>query len=212
MKTKIKPVFSFAAASALALVMGMPAETANATIMLTPAVATATCGINSNLGNLTDINSCFSTSYAGLVFGYKQDVDGNVESGSFADDYATLFSNSANDPADALITWVGPDFFACPTCILIVKDGNQTPAQYLFDLGAWDGQESIQMTGFWPEQGAISHVEIWSGSTSSTSSSSTSGQTSTGGQIPEPGVLALLGAGLLGQAFLLRQRRRRLQK
>ena len=38
------------------------------------------------------------------------------------------------------------------------------------------------------------------------SSSGTSGQT-----IPEPGVLALMGIGLVGQALLMRQRRRRLQ-
>ena len=202
MKTQIN---AFAAASALALAMAMPAETAEAVIMLTPSGADATCNDNSNLGSLTAINDCFGTSYSELTFGYKQNVDDAFDTGPYADFYTTEFFNTPDDPEDALITWDGPDFFNCPTCILIVKDGNQTPAQYLFDLGAWDGQESIELTGFWPNQGAISHVEIWS-------SSSTSGQTSTGGQIPEPGVLGLLGIGLLGQALLLRQRRRRLQK
>lgn len=41
-----------------------------------------------------------------------------------------------------------------------------------------------------------------------TSSTSTGTQTSTGGLVPEPGVLGLIGVGLLGQALLLRQRRR----
>ena len=220
MRTKFNPVFSFAAASALALAMGMPAETANATIMLTPAVATDTTDVNSNLTTLALINAAFGTTYTDLTMSYKANV-GSGEEGPYAGNYATVFSNSASDPADALITWDnnGEPFIPCPTCLLIVKDGNQTPAQYLFDLGAWDGQESIQMTGFWPNQGAISNVAIWSGSTSTSRSTSrtggqtsTGGQTRTGGQIPEPGVLALLGAGLLGQVFLLRQRRRRLQK
>jgi hypothetical protein len=209
MKTKINAIHSFAAASALALAMGMPAETAEATIMLAPDDATATCDVNSNLGSLDAINACFGTSYSDLTFGYKQNVDDPWDTGPYAGFYTTEFSNTVDDPADALITWDGPDFFDCPTCVLIIKDGDQTPAQYLFDLLAWDGKESIQMTGFWPRQGAISHVEIWSGSRSS---SSTSGQTSTGGQVPEPGVLGLLGIGLLGQAVLLRQRRRRQQK
>jgi hypothetical protein len=53
-----------------------------------------------------------------------------------------------------------------------------------------------------------------SGSTSGQTSGSTSGQTSgstSGNTVPEPGVLALLGIGLLGQAVLLRQRRSRQQ-
>ncbi|MDP3498107.1 MAG: PEP-CTERM sorting domain-containing protein [Candidatus Nitrotoga sp.] len=45
--------------------------------------------------------------------------------------------------------------------------------------------------------------------TSTSSSSGTSGQASSGNSIPEPGMLALLSAGLLGQGLLIRQRRRR---
>jgi hypothetical protein len=204
MKTKINAIHTFAAASALALAMGMPAGTAEATILLTPATATATCDLNANLGSLSAINTCFGTSYTDLTFGYKQNVGEGTDSGPYADFYTTDFFNTPLDPADALITWVGPDYFDCPTCILIIKDGNQTPAQYLFDLGAWDGQEAIQMTGFWPNQGAISHVEIWSGS-------SNGGGGSTGNGVPEPGILALVGIGLLGQAMLMGQRRRRVK-
>lgn len=206
MKTQINAIHTFAAASVLALAMGMPAETAEATIMLTPGGATATCNDSANLGTLDSINTCFGTSYTDLDFGYKQNVGDASDTGFYADFYTTVFSNDPLDPADALITWDGPDFFDCPTCILIVKDGNQTPAQYLFDLGSWDGQESIQMTGFWPNQGAISHVEIWSGG-----SSNGGGGGSTGNGVPEPGILALVGIGLLGQAMLMGQRRRRVK-
>lgn len=197
METQFNPVFSFAAASALALAMGMAAGTANAIIMLTPATATATCDDNSNLGTLDAINTCFGTTYTDLTFGYKANV-GGVDEGPYAGFYTTTFDNEPLDPEDALITWDGEGlFFDCPTCILIVKDGNQVPAQYLFDLGAWDGQESIQLTGFWPDQGAISHVEIWSGNGDGPDDP---------GQIPEPGVLFLLGAGLLGLGLARRRK------
>jgi hypothetical protein len=69
---------------------------------------------------------------------------------------------------------------------LLVKDGNQTPAWYLFDLSGWDGMEDLVLTGFWPNQGAISHVSLYGG-TSTT--------------VPEPGTLLLLGSGLVGLAL-----------
>jgi hypothetical protein len=61
----------------------------------------------------------------------------------------------------------------------------------------------MQRTG---SDGGGSLKIVTSTSSSSGGSSGTSGQT-----IPEPGVLALLGIGLVGQALLMRQRRRRLQ-
>jgi hypothetical protein len=51
-----------------------------------------------------------------------------------------------------------------------------------------------------------------SGSTGNTSGSTGNTSGSTGTTVPEPGMLALLGIGLLGQALILRQRRRSQQK
>jgi hypothetical protein len=140
-----------------------------------------------------------------------------VEEGSAAGYYETVFGQFAGnntDPSSATITWDGaPDpYITCPTCFLIVKDGAGTPSQYLFSLNGWNGQETISLINFWPGNvtGAISNVAIWGGNTAS--SSTTGGQTTSGNQVSEPGILGLLGLGLIGQVFLLRQRRRRLQK
>lgn len=71
--------------------------------------------------------------------------------------------------------------------------------------GTWGNQVDIAPIGFKYQTGEGS-FEF----TTSSSSSGTSGQSSSGNNtVPEPGVLALLSVGLLGQALLLRQRRRR---
>ena len=135
------------------------------------------------------------TGMTGLTEVYKQDVGGG-ESGSFAGDYTTTFANTPTDPEDATITWDGPNFIDCATdgCKAVVKDGNQIPAQYVFDLGAlgWDGQETLEFEDFWPNQGAISHVALLSGGGGNGPGSGPTGQ------MPEPATTLLIGSGLLG--------------
>jgi len=140
---------------------------------------------------------------------YKQDVGGG-ESGSLAGSYTTTFANTATDPQEATIVYNGGSFIDCTapeTCYLLVKDGNATPAAYVFNLtGIWDGKETLNLSGFWPTNGAISHVSLYGGVTPSSSSSTSS---STGTTVGEPGTtaLALLGVGMIGLA--LRSRRRK---
>lgn len=114
---------------------------------------------------------------------YKDNV-GGIEEGLLTGSYDTTFSNTALDPENALITYTGGDMVSCPECYLLVKDGNHDPIWYLFDIGYWDGEMDIDLQNFWPDQGAISHVSIWSGEGGTT--------------VPEPGVLALLSIGLIG--------------
>ncbi len=83
-------------------------------------------------------------------------------------------------------------------------------------LGGASDTFSILLAGNWGNQVDIAPIgfkyQTGSGSfefTTSTISSGTGGQVGGVGPIPEPGILALLSAGLLGQVLLIRQRRRR---
>ncbi len=139
---------------------------AQAVLNITPATTPQwTTNINkqlseSELKTLVKYNGSLTQVYKANV-GSKDKPD-TVEEGIAQSFYATTFANILLDPADATITWNGPSWIDCPACYLVVKDGNHDPVQYVFNIGAWNGQETINLTNFWPGNGAISHVEIWS--------------------------------------------------
>lgn len=135
---------------------------------------------------------------------YKQNVGGS-EAGSFADFYSTEFFNSPTDPQDGTLTWGGPSAISCPACFLAVKDGNQNPSYYFYDLSGWNGTDTIELVGFWPQQGAISHFSIW-GYDGGDGDGGDGGGDGDGGNVPEPGILALFGAGLTVLAGRLKRR------
>lgn len=119
---------------------------------------------------------------------YKQNVGGS-ESGALASSYTTTFDGAGG----STISWDGGAFVG-PTAYLLVKDGNQVPAWYLFDLTAlgWDGMEDLVLSDFWPAQGAISHVSLYG---------------TTGTSVPEPVTLTLLGLGLPAAGVAGRRRK-----
>lgn len=170
------------------------ASAAQAVLIITPTsgvLNTSRWEIASNANlNAAGVASAVGTPAVALTEVYKMDVSPAAESGSFASSYTTTFSNSSNDPQDSNITHVAntPVLSATPLYLLI-KDGNQLPGQYIFDLNAfaWNGLEEIFMDGFWPQQGAISHIAIYAGRSTS---------------VPDGGAtVALMGLALGGLGF-----------
>ncbi len=124
---------------------------------------------------------------------YKQNVGGG-ESGALAGSYNTVFTPTV-EPSGALITYTGGPVLG-DTRFMLVKDGNQQPAWYLFNLTAlgWNGTEDLVLSGFWPGNGAISHVTLYGG---------------TGTSVPDGGAtMALLGLSLLCVEGLRRKMKR----
>jgi hypothetical protein len=120
---------------------------------------------NSNLGSSAAIEAAFGVSFdPDLTLYYKANEDGSTGDGSFLSSYSTTFSPTT-DPTAATITNVASPSINCPECYLLVKDGVQgDPAQYLIDLGSWNGVEVLSLTGFWDGagvKGSISNVAIW---------------------------------------------------
>jgi len=158
---------------------------------LTPPTGPSNCEPNC-VYNAFNINGGVNNGSLSLL--YKSNVSGSSgigsDSGTFAASYVTTFSNTASDPSNALIDYISGASITCPDCYLAIKDGNHAPTYYFYNLASWNGTEDIIMRDFWPQNGAISHVSIW-------------GKPST--SIPEPGIVLLLGIGLLG--FLVTARR-----
>ena len=120
---------------------------------------------------------------------YKQDQGSSADLGPFALSYKTEFFNEPSDPEEAKITYVSGPVISGSPLYLLVKDGAASnPIWYLFDITGWNGQDDIEMTGFWPQQGAISHVSLYGPS-----------------PVPIPAAVWLLGSGLLGLVGIRRK-------
>jgi hypothetical protein len=139
-----------------------------------------------------------------LELGYKQNTPG-TEEGDFAGDYTFTVNG---DNSGGTLVWNGPDSFSCGVCILVVVDGAGRPI-YGFDLTGWDGGtgpgQVITLSGFYPDEGAISHVAVYNGDTGT--GPGTGGGTPSD-VVPEPASMMLLGTGLALAAQKLRNRRK----
>lgn len=179
------------------------ASAANATIILTPSTPGVIPG-TSDMGPSNCEPGCVNTIFgtSGLSLLYKSDFNlltfgFGVDSGTYASSYTTRFADTIFDPSDARIEYDGGADIDCPSCYLAIKDGNQTPAYYFYDLSAWNGRETLSLQNFWPSKGAISHISIWGRLTSTPPPTS----------VPEPSTLALFGLGLLAVGLARRRKR-----
>jgi PEP-CTERM motif len=158
---------------------------------LTPPTGPSNCEPNC-VYNAFNVNGGVNDGSLSLL--YKSNVSGGSgvgsDSGTFAASYKTTFSSTNSNPSNALIDYLSGSSITCPECYLAIKDGNHAPTYYFYDLASWNGTEDIVLRNFWPNQGSISHVSIW-------------GKPST--SIPEPGIVLLLGIGLLGFLFTARR-------
>src|SRR5262245_28325255 len=141
---------------AVAAVAGVLAFNAHA-LTITPATLAAATG---NQTSQAEINAAIAPIIGSASLLYKQNV-GGLEEGSLAGSYTTTFSNTPADPSDALISYVDGQGYVGAPAWLLVKDGDQKPAWYLFNLtGLWNGTDDLVLQDFWPGNGAISHVSL----------------------------------------------------
>lgn len=134
----------------------------------------------------------------GSVELYKYNV-GGVEEGLLTGSYTPAMTVDGGT-----ISYIGGAFVG-PVAYLLVKDGNNEPAWYLFnltDIFGWNGQDTLELSGFWPGQGAISHVTLYG----TEGEGEDGGGGGSGGTIPEPATLVLFGAALAVAGARLRRR------
>lgn len=161
-----------------------------------------TAGIAGNSNSQSDIDAWITANYPGVNELYKQDQGIAGDFGPLAGSYQTTFDNTPTDPSDADIDYISGDIVDCVTddCFLLVKDGRQEPANYWFDLtGLWNGIEDLDLRGFWPNSGSISHVSLHGSSVENCTTGAC------GNTTPEPGMVALLAIGLLGMVAARRR-------
>lgn len=170
------------AVAVLALGLAMPAQA----LEITPTSGVLnTTRWEGNQTSQADIDAAIAGFIGPSTELYKSNV-GGVEEKALADSYETEYFNTPGEPSEATVTYVGGPFIG-PIAYALVKDGQQTPAWYLFNLTAlgWNGTDPLEFTGFWTGNGAISHVALYGAGTS----------------VPDGGSVAmLLGAALMGLA------------
>jgi hypothetical protein len=155
------------------------------------AIAGWTVGINVN-NEITPGNTVFDIAF---------ETSNGINGGIYNTGVATNLSNVVPDIATLILTISDPN----PWTLASIGDDSILRMQR---TGA-NGNGSLKIPTSSSTSGQTSGGSTTSGQTSG--GSTTSGQTSSG-TIPEPGMVGLLGIGLLGQALILRQRRRRQQQ
>jgi len=150
--------------AAAGLLIGMLTSAQGSDYLVTPTTTpnwTGTDNSNLNPSEIATLVGYFGTLSEAYIMNAGT---GGTEGGTYADSYHTTFS-PPSDPSGAQIIYDGsPDpYISAGQIYLYVKDGNQNPAYYIFDISTWNGTDTIDVQGFWLQNGAISHVTILTG-------------------------------------------------
>lgn len=151
----------------------------------------------------------------GTILGITFVLDATPEGGATSGSWTLSWTQTGLPGYDLTMDVVG-----------VLKAGNQF-ASYLFEdlkftsndsgAGTWEIAYTFTNKKNKEITQDLSHLSLYyknavHSSSSSSNSSGPASSSTNGSQVSEPGMLGLIGLGLLGQAFLLRQRRRRLEK
>jgi hypothetical protein len=129
---------------------------------------------------------------------YKQNVGDGFDTGSYSGSYSTGFSPTPDPTGGKIEYGSGSVISGFSSLYLYVKDGNQDPGWYLFDLNngssTWNGIEDLILQNFWGNpNGSISHIAIYGARTDQTTS------------VPDGGsALILMGSALASIGMLRR--------
>ena len=118
---------------------------------------------------------------------YKQNAGDPfpADSGFFAGSYVTTYNG---DLSGGTVDYISGSSITGSPLYLYVKDGNNNPAWYLFNISAWNGTDNLDLSEFWTDKGSISHIAIYG--------TNTTGNTP---GVPDGGTTAAL----LGGSFVL---------
>lgn len=169
----------------IALLAGF--STASHALIISPTVCTAVgdpkcVTSNENGGNDRDVFPVLGTQEYLWEVDLNDAVAYGAESGLLSQSYKThssIFETITEENAEgptvtksgvtglSILHESGDSVSCAPNpCYLVVKDGAQEPARYLFNLAllGWNGKELLELENFWTgEKGAISHVALYSG-------------------------------------------------
>jgi hypothetical protein len=174
------------------VVVGLAVLVGSAQALLITA-GTTTPALFGDNNSQSEINALIAPLVGSTAFDYKGIPAGNTEDGPFASSYTTTYGIGGLDVASFQITYDGGSFISGGDIYLLVKDGNNSPNWYLYDITGWNGQETIQGQNFFSNQGNLSHVSIYGNG---------------GSRVPDGGMtLVLLGSSLTGLAFFARSRK-----
>jgi hypothetical protein len=164
MKTGLKLLLAFVIA------LGAAFPVMAGTILLTPdtvacgqSVCLAASGMDTSQAAINAKIALINPSLVNLYTATQPQSDPPTlysETGPFAGSYETSFAVPGLLTASARISYVdGSSAISSGPVYALIKDG--VLGWYLFDITSWDGISDIDFSGFYDNQGRISHVSIY---------------------------------------------------